>query len=71
VQRVERFAKHFHNCNPRSISPGEGRACIATLKAGHSLKTVREAELALRRFFRSLAREGSEWTRSPPITKQR
>jgi len=58
VRDVERFTEWVDGRNPRSISPTDIRAYIATLQDGHAPKTVREAQLALRRFFRFLVREG-------------
>lgn len=58
VRDVERFTEYVDGRNPRSISPTDIRAYIATLQDGHAPKTVRETQLALRRFFRFLLREG-------------
>jgi integrase/recombinase XerD len=64
LRDAESFAKHFEDRSPRTISPGDIRAFVATLQEGHAPKTVREAQLALRRFFRFLVREG-ELRRDP------
>ncbi|UCH86564.1 MAG: phage integrase N-terminal SAM-like domain-containing protein, partial [Dehalococcoidia bacterium] len=58
LRDVERFTESVDGRSPRSISPNDIRAYIATLQDGRAPKTVREAQLALRRFFRFLVREG-------------
>jgi site-specific recombinase XerD len=58
LRDVERFTESVDGRSPRSVSPSDIRAYIATLQDGRAPKTVREAQLALRRFFRFLVREG-------------
>ena len=58
LRDVERFTERVDGRSPRSISNSDIRAYIATLQDGRAPKTVREAQLALRRFFRFLVWEG-------------
>lgn len=58
VRDAQRFADHLGDRSPRSVRSGEVRAFLADFQDGRSPKTVREAQLALRRFFRFLVREG-------------
>lgn len=55
---VERFARHFAGRSPASITPADVRGYVIELQTRHAAKTVREAQLALRRFFRFLVQEG-------------
>ena len=64
LRDVERFTEWVGGRSARSISPGDIRAYVATLQEGHAPKTVRDAQLALRRLFRFLVREG-ELRRDP------
>ncbi len=61
---VERFASHFQGRKPSSISALEIRNYVATLQDHLAPKTIHEAQLGLRRFFRFLVRE-SEIRRDP------
>ena len=67
VRDVERFAESFPGRNPKSISASDIRSYIAAFQEGHAPKTVYEAQLGLRRFFRFLLREG-EITCDPTAT---
>jgi integrase/recombinase XerC len=58
VRDVERFTEWADGRSPRSISPNDIRGYIVTLQNDRAPKTVREAQLALRRFFRFVVREG-------------
>lgn len=58
VKDVEAFAAFIGSKSPRSITAADIRAYLAQFQDGHSPKTVREAQLALRRLFRFLVREG-------------
>jgi len=58
LRDAESLTKHSEGRSPRSISPNDIRAYIATFQDGRAPKTVREAQLALRRFFGFLVREG-------------
>jgi site-specific recombinase XerD len=62
---VRRFSSWVENRSPRSISTAHIRDYFAQFQNGRSPKTVREAQLALRRFFRFLVGEG-EIRRDPP-----
>ena len=64
---VERFAHYFREPKPKSITTSDLRTYIATLQKSYAPKTVYEAQLALRRLFRFLLREG-EITRDPTST---
>ncbi len=59
---AERFASQFQDRKPTSISASDIRAYVATLLDNYSPKTVCQAQIALRRFFRFLVREGESWT---------
>ena len=61
---VERFGTHFSGRKPKSISTADIRTYVAAFQQDHAPKTVYEAQLALRRFFRFLLREG-EISRDP------
>ncbi len=67
VRDVERFAHHCHRPKPKSIGHSDIRAYIVTLQESYAPKTVYEYQLALRRFFRFLVREG-EIRRDPTAT---
>ena len=56
------------NVDPRSVTLVDVRAFLADFQEGQSAKTVREAQLALRRFFRFLVREGK--IRRPPSSSR-
>ena len=58
VRDVERLASHYDGRDPHSITPTDIRAHILMLHERCAAKTVYEAQLALRRFFRFLVREG-------------
>jgi site-specific recombinase XerD len=58
VRSVRAFAGHLGQRSPRSVTPTDARAYISEFQNGHSPKTVREAQLGLRRFFRFLLQEG-------------
>ena len=64
---VERFTAHFKGRKPKSISASDIRSYIATFQESHAPKTVYEAQLGLRRFFRFLMKEG-EISRDPTAT---
>lgn len=55
---AERFATYFESRTPKSISASDIRAYVVTLQERFAPKTVHEAQLAFRRFFRYLFREG-------------
>ena len=55
---VQGFAAYVEGRHLRSITTGDIRAYCVDLHVGHAPKTVREAQLALRRFFRFLSNEG-------------
>ena len=69
VRSVQAFAGHLGQRSPRSITPTDVRAYISEFQNGHSPKTVREAQLGLRRFFRFLLQEGE--VRSDPMREMR
>ncbi len=58
IRDVERFTTHFQGRKPNSISASDVRDYIAALHPDRAPKTVHEAQLAFRRFFRYLFREG-------------
>jgi len=64
---AERFASQFQDRKPTSISASDIRAYVAMLLDNYSPKTVCEAQIALRRFFRFLVRE-REIPRDPTST---
>ena len=55
---AERFAAHYAGRDPQSITPTDIRAYILARQEKSAPKTVYESQLALRRFFRFLLREG-------------
>jgi len=57
VRDVQRFTAHLGDRSPRLVTTADVRAFLVHFQDGHSPKTVREAQLALRRFFRFLVRE--------------
>ena len=64
---VGRFASYFQHRRPKSITTSDLRTYISSLQENYAPKTVYEAQLALRRFFRFLLRE-EEITRDPTST---
>lgn len=64
---VDRFVHHYQGRKPKSITTSDLRTYIATLQEIYAPKTVYEAQLALRKFFRFLLRE-EEITRDPTST---
>ena len=58
VADVKRLADHMDGKEVGSVSKSDLSAYILDLHNGRAPKTVREAQLALRRFFRFLLREG-------------
>ena len=58
TRNAERLATYFQDRVPKSISASDIRTYVATLQEHFAPKTVHEAQLALRRFFRYLVREG-------------
>ncbi len=63
---VERFAHYFHERKPKSIAASDIRTYTASLQANYAPKTVHEAQLGIRRFFRFLVHEG-EIRRDPTV----
>ena len=61
---AENFGVHFRSRKPKSISTSDIRTYLAGFQEDHAPKTVYEVQLALRRFFRFLVREG-EISRDP------
>ncbi len=57
VRVVERFAAHVGGCDPDSITSADVRDFVAALQVKLAAKTVNEAQLSLRRFFRFLVIE--------------
>ena len=55
---VERLARRFPERNPSSLAANDIREYVRELTETLAPKTVREAQLALRRFFRFLTAEG-------------
>jgi len=66
VRDVQRFTAHVGDRSPRLVTAADVRAFLAHFQDGHSPKTVREAQLALRRFFRFVVHEG-EIRRDPTV----
>jgi len=52
VRDAQGFVAFVGDRSPRSITPADIREYFASYQDGRSPKTVREAQLALRRFFR-------------------
>jgi len=57
VRDVQRFADHFQARSAGSLTSTDVREYIVAFQADHSPKTVREGQLAMRRFFRFLLHE--------------
>lgn len=57
VRDVQRLARHFDGRAAISITSTDIRSYVLELQTHHAPKTVREAQLALRRFFRFLLQE--------------
>jgi site-specific recombinase XerD len=57
-REVERLARRFPGRGPSSIGQADLRVYVLGLSRNLSPKTVREGQLALRRFFRFLVQEG-------------
>ena len=66
VRDVERVA-HHHGQDPLSVTSADVRAYILQLQQRVAPKTVYEAQLALRRFFRFLVEEG-EMSTDPKLS---
>jgi integrase/recombinase XerD len=64
VRDVERFTSTLNGHQPKDITTSDIREYFITYQDGRSPKTVREAQLALRSFFRFLVSEG-EMARDP------
>ena len=62
TKAVERFATHFQHCKPKSITTSDLRTYIATLQEIYAPKTVYEAQLALRKFFRLTSSPSKSYT---------
>lgn len=62
---VEAMTRRFPDRRPGSLTPQDLRTYVRDLSEGRSPKTVREAQLALRRFFRFLKSEGE--IKSDPV----
>lgn len=58
IRDVECFIGHLNDTKPRSINSSHLRTHVLSLQARCAAKTVNEAQLALRRFFRFLVAEG-------------
>lgn len=67
VRDVERFARHCDGRSPTSITQVDVREYVHSIQARCAPKTVYEAQLALRRFFRFLVKEG-DITNDPTAT---
>ncbi|MCH8162332.1 MAG: site-specific integrase [Chloroflexi bacterium] len=61
---TRRFAKRTNNQSPRKVTAVDVREFILEYQQTHAPKTVREMQLALRKFFRFLVAEG-EIARDP------
>jgi len=63
MRDVQRFTAFLSGCDAptldqRPVTAQDVRAFLAAFQDGHAAKTVREAQLALRRYFRWLVQEG-------------
>ena len=54
---TSRFVNFIDNCHLSSVTPDDVKEFLADFQTTHSAKTTREAQLAIRRFFRFLYRE--------------
>ena len=54
---TSRFGNFIDNRHPSSVTPDDVKTFLADFRTTHSAKTTREAQLAIRRFFRFLYRE--------------
>jgi len=64
VSDTRRFVNRTNNQSPRKVTAGHVREFILEYQKTHAPKTVREMQLALRKFFRFLVAEG-EIARDP------
>ncbi len=64
VSDARRFVAHSNNQSPRKVTAGDIREFILEYQETHAPKTMREMQLALRKFFRFLVAE-DEITRDP------
>jgi integrase/recombinase XerC len=74
VRDVERFVAHYGGDNPRKVTRTDIRTYVLDLQGRRAAKTVYEAQLALRRFFRFLLDEGDisdDPTRAVKLTRYR
>ena len=71
VRTVERFAAQIDGRKPHRITAADVRTFIASLQDQCAAKTVCEAQLALRRFFRFLLQEGELVSMSLPDWERR
>ncbi|RLC58798.1 MAG: hypothetical protein DRI30_02125, partial [Chloroflexi bacterium] len=55
---IRRFTTFIDKDTAEAVQPGDVRNWLASVQEGHAPKTVREAQLALRRFFRFLKDDG-------------
>ncbi len=58
VRDVERFARSVDGTSPSQVTEADIHFYLGEFQQGRSPKTLRDAQLALRRFFRFLAHEG-------------
>ena len=71
---TSRFGDFLGNCHPSSVTPDDVKAFLADFQTTHSAKTTREAQLAIRRFFRFLYGEelvGADPTRGLKLPRCR
>ena len=74
LRDAERLVAYIDRSDPASVTQADVRAYLGHLQDGRSPKTVREAQLALRRFFRFLLQEGEievDPTKDLPLTSYR
>ncbi len=74
IRDAERFLNHIAKPDPSEITSDDAREYFGWMQSRRSAKTVHEAQLAVRRFFSFLVREGEvsvDPTRSAKLVKYR
>ncbi|MCH7739765.1 MAG: site-specific integrase [Chloroflexi bacterium] len=58
IRDVERFLNYFGKSDPLLVTPDDTREFVSWMQSERSAKTVHESQLAIRRFYKFLVREG-------------
>ncbi|MCH7734818.1 MAG: tyrosine-type recombinase/integrase [Chloroflexi bacterium] len=74
IRDVDRFLNYFGKSDPQSVTPDDTRQFVSWMQSERSAKTVHESQLAIRRFYKFLVREGEvkvDPTRSTKLVRYR